>query len=102
MDKKEESKVKVFIKNYGVMVLLVINIVLFFRTCGMNNNTEKIEKKLKVIEQSIETKSTVTHEEIDALLERRLFDFLIYEDDIDKKKITLGQIKMKLDETGKK
>ena len=95
------EKIKTFVKEYGVLIILLLNIVLFFRTCGMNRSTEKVEKKLKEIETTIGTKSTLTIEDIDEKLERRLFDFLIYEDDIDKKKITLGQIKMKLDENKK-
>jgi hypothetical protein len=53
----------------------------------------KIEKKVDQIESS---SSTVSKQEIDSIVKTRLYDFLIFEEDLDRGKTSLSDIRLKI------
>lgn len=80
--------------------LLIGFFVLFILVQCSNNSTQKIINKNLVQElDSVKTElrfvkdNIVTKEEIKSQNKKMMFEFLIYEDDVDKGKISLSEIK---------
>ena len=94
------DKIKSFVSEYGLMIALGLIIILFFRTCGMNRDADKIKKEIKTLKIDIEyiKKNLATKKDIENQMETVMLDFLIYEDELDKRKITLSQIKQKIED----
>jgi hypothetical protein len=49
-------KILKFVKEYGTLIILLLTIVLFFRTCGMNVAHDKEMKELNKLNNSIDHK----------------------------------------------
>ena len=102
------------IKENFHFVVLAFLILIFFRQCGANRDMDKINKE----DKAIKTELVKANEKIDSLNtyisthtlnkeEMRkemtvvMFEFLIYEDDFDHKRISLSEIKEKIKENEK-
>jgi hypothetical protein len=83
--------------NYWAIVLLLI-IIIFFRQCGIRRDIDKIEKNVKVITVKIDSvqNTMVTRDQVKYEMDQTMFNFLIYEDDFDKGKSSLSDIKNKI------
>ena len=52
------DRVLEIVKKYGTLTILLMVMVIFFRTCGMNNNIENVKKEVinfKIINDTITT-----------------------------------------------
>ena len=82
------------LKEYSWAVTLVLVVLVLFRQCGVNRDVDRIEKSVKSIHQKVD--SIPSGDKIKQQMNEVMFDFLIYEDDFDKKKTSLSDIKQKI------
>lgn len=82
------------INRFALPVILLLTIIMFFRTCSTNNAVNKIEKRVNSIDSA--TSSTASKQEVDSIVKSRLYDFLIFEEDLDRGKTSLTDIKVKI------
>lgn len=89
------------IKDNIHFIVLGFLVIVFLRQCGVNNDIDRIEKQTKQISAKLDSINTLTKPEIRKEMRQIMFEFLIYEDDFDKRKISLSEIKGKLDSSEK-
>lgn len=80
--------------NFSIIVLCLL-VIVFFRQCGVNSEINKIKKQNIVISSHLD--SSVTKNEMKHEMRQVMFEFLIFEDDFDKGKASLSDIKSKID-----
>jgi hypothetical protein len=85
------------IKDNFNVILLCFLVLLFFRQCSVNSNVAKIKKENLEISAKLDSINTLTRGEMREEMNQVMFEFLIYEDDFDKKKISLSDIKNKIE-----
>jgi hypothetical protein len=89
------------IKDNFQFIVLGFLVIIFLRQCGVNNDIDRIEKENKAISAQIDSVNTLSKPEIRKEMRQVMFEFLIYEDDFDKKKISLSEIKNRLEDSEK-
>ena len=74
-----------------------------FKQCGVNREISRIDKEIKLITNSADSiqGSAITKDQLDKALKQNMFNFLIYEDDFDKGKTSLSDIKSKIEADNK-
>lgn len=82
------------LKDYSWAIMLALLVLVLFRQCGVNGDVDRIEKNVKLIQQKVD--SIPSGNKIKQQMNEVMFDFLIYEDDFDKKKTSLSDIKQKI------
>lgn len=87
------------IKNYSWLITILLLSVVFLKQCGVNREISRIDKEIKKITQSTDSiqGGLITRSEMDNALKQNMFNFLIYEDDFDKGKTSLSDIKSKIE-----
>jgi hypothetical protein len=85
-----------FKENSG-FICIGLFLLLFIKQCNVSSDQDKIQKDLKKITSRID--SIPSEAQIQKRLNETMFNFLIYEDDFDRKKISLSEIRSKLDVT---
>lgn len=85
-----------FVEKYGMLVLIVLATLTFFRTCSTSSTVNKLEKNVNSIDSTVRSGSTITDRDVDSIIKYRLYDFLIFEEDLDKGKTSLTDIKIKI------
>jgi 2-oxo-4-hydroxy-4-carboxy--5-ureidoimidazoline (OHCU) decarboxylase len=88
-----KEKINQIMESYGYPTMFVLSLIMFFRTCSTSTSVTRIEKRLESIDSSA---STVTKREVDSIVKSRLYDFLIFEEDLDKGKTSLSDIRIKI------
>lgn len=88
---------KEFIKKNFTIIVLIIVVLTFFKSCGDSRELSKLRNEVQVLKET-----QATQEEIELIQNKVMFEFLLYEDDIDNKKASLSDIKNKIDEFEKK
>lgn len=83
------------IKDNAVVIMIVIMVLLYFKQCSVSREVSKMKKDVEHLQSSLD--STATNDEIRKEIRESLFDFLIYETDLDNKKTTLTNIRQKVD-----
>lgn len=91
---------KKFLQENFTTIVLVLTILTFFKSCGDSREINKLKKELEVT--NLKMKELATKEQVEIISNKTMFDFLLYEDDLDKKKTSLSDIKNKVDELQKK
>jgi hypothetical protein len=91
------------IKEYSWAITLFLLLVVFLKQCGVNREVDRIDKEIKKITQSTDSiqESLITKDQMDNALKQNMFNFLIYEDDFDKGKTSLSDIKSKIENSNK-
>jgi hypothetical protein len=87
------------IKENSAVIMIVIMALLFLKQCGVSREMSKMRKEmseLASVSDSIKNE-TATREEIRLEMNKALFDFLIYETDLDNGKSSLSEIRSKID-----
>lgn len=94
------------IKENFQYIVLGFLVIVFFRQCGVNSEVSKIKKESRIANEQIIAKldsiNTLTKGEIRHEMNQVMFEFLIYEDDFDKKRVSLSEIKNKIEAGEKK
>ncbi len=88
------------IKDNFTVIVLCLLVIVFFRQCGVNSEISKIIKENARISANID--SMVTKEEMKKEMRQVMFEFLIYEDDFDKGKVSLSDLKNKIEDKNAK
>jgi hypothetical protein len=91
---------KKFIQENFTLIVLIIAVLGLFKSCGDGREIAKLRKELENTNSKMDKYATKA--EVEIISNKTMFDFLIYEDDIDKKKASLSDIKNKIDELEKK
>lgn len=93
------------IKDNFQYIVLVLLVFVFFKQCGIDREISKIKKEEitsnKVIVNKLDSINTLTKDEMRIEMRRVMFEFLIYEDDFDKKKTSLSEIKSRIETSEK-
>jgi len=87
------------IKENSTLIMIVIMVLLFLKQCGVSREMGKMRKEmaqLSAVSDSIKNE-TATRKEIRLEMNKALFDFLIYETDLDNGKSSLSEIRSKID-----
>ena len=84
------------IKNYSWAITLVLVLFVLLRQCGVNRDVDRIEKSVKSINNKVDSLVIPTKEDVRKEMNETMFNFLIYEDDFDKGKASLSDIKSKI------
>jgi hypothetical protein len=87
------------IKENSTLIMIVIMVLLFLKQCGVSREMGKMRKEmaqLSAVSDSIKNE-TATRKEIRLEMNKALFDFLIYETDLDNGKSSLSEIRSKVD-----
>ena len=84
------------IKNYSWAITLVLVLFVLLRQCGVNRDVDRIEKSVKSINSKVDSLVIPTKEDVRKEMNETMFNFLIYEDDFDKGKASLSDIKSKI------
>ena len=87
------EKIKSFSDAFALPIILVLCVLMFFRTCSTSSLVTKIEKQIQSMDT---TKSTLTNKDVDSIVKNRLYEFLIFEEDLDKGKTSLTDIRIKI------
>ncbi len=86
-----------------IYAITFFSLMCFFQTCGSKGKVTDNKKKIEVLETKVDSLIKITDAQPDATLikyemEQAMYKFLIYEDDLDKGKTSLSDIKSKIDE----
>lgn len=86
------------IKDYSWAITLSLSVLLFFKQCGLSRDIDKIQKNIKTISSNVDSLEAqqISKEDVKQTMNGVMFDFLIYEDDFDKGKASLSDIKSKI------
>ena len=84
------------IKNYSWAITLLLVLFILMRQCGVNRDIDRMEKSVKSINNKVDSLEIPSKEEIRKEMNETMFNFLIYEDDFDKGKASLSDIKSKI------
>ncbi len=83
--------------NYWI-ILLFLTVIIFFKQCSMRKDMDRIEKNVKTITEKTDSiqSTTVTRDQVKYEMNQTMFNFLIYEDDFDKGRSSLPDIRNKI------
>lgn len=85
-----------WIEKLGLPIVLVLSIFTFFRSCSTGATVNKLEKQVSKVDSLVSTGSTLSQREVDSIVKTRLYDFLIFEEDLDRGKTSLSDIRLKI------
>ena len=91
------------ITKFCIYAITFFSLMCFFQTCGSKGKVTDNKKKIEVLEVKVDSLINVVSAQPDATLienkmEQTMYKFLIFEDDLDKGKTSLSDIKSKIDE----
>lgn len=88
---------------HGQKLTLLIVLVIFIRSCTLSSNVsilksdnENLVKQINAL--SLKTDSLPDKSIINNIIEDNLYQFLIFEDDLDKGKTSLSEIKLRIEQ----
>lgn len=91
------------VQKYLIFAITFLSLMCFLQTCGSKGKVTDNKKKIEVLESKLDSLTGVVNgkpniDEIQYEMEQTMYDFLLYEDDLDKGKISLSEIKNRIDE----
>lgn len=94
--------IKKFLRDWGMVIIVPLVIFSFFSGCNAKRYAEESventeEMKVTIDSLNEELANRPTYKEVRDVMEEVMLDFLIYEDELDKKKITISQIKERIE-----
>lgn len=91
---------KLFIEKNFQVILLVFCLLFFLQQCSTSRKAEKAYKEAKAANAKVDSLINVgliTAEEARHISQQTMFEFLIYEEDVDKGRTSLSDIKNKIE-----
>jgi hypothetical protein len=88
-----------FIEKHFKLITLSLLVLLFIQQCGVSRKSEKAYKQAKLATTSIDSLimiGPVTANQVWNISQQTMFEFLIYEEDIDRGRTSLSDIKNKI------
>lgn len=61
------QKLELFLQNHGTKVLLVLLILIYFKSCGVDRELTKVNKELKASQEILKTLTTAKQLQIEGL-----------------------------------
>ncbi len=89
-----------FIEKHFKVIVLGFLFILFVQQCSVSRKADKAYKQAKVaadVTDSLVKAGPVTAAEVKHISQQTMFEFLIYEEDVDKGKTSLSDIKNKIE-----
>lgn len=83
------------LKENSWLISLVLVSLVFLKQCSISSDQDKIQKDIRKITGKID--SLPSQNQIQETMNQTMFNFLIFEDDFDHKKVSLSEIKSKID-----
>lgn len=90
------------IKEKSHIIFIVISVLLFFNwisNCTSIKRSEEFSNKMELNIKNLQTEQTIFLKEQNILLEKKFLEFIINEENIREKKITIDSLKNKLNNT---
>jgi len=92
------KKINAFIKEYGMIIVLILSILMFFRTCSISNEQQKITKQVKAVEQKVDSipSKFITKADVKQIMETTVsWESLVVEELSDKNKVPVNELRYK-------
>jgi hypothetical protein len=89
-----------FIEKYFKLIVLGFLCILFVQQCSVSRKAEKAYKQAKTSTETVDSLikvGPVTAAQVRYISQQTMFEFLIYEEDVDKGRTSLSDIKNKID-----
>ena len=91
------------VQKFLIFAILFFSLMCFFQTCGSKGKVRDNKKSIEVLNTKVDSLIKVVDskpnaKEIQYEMEQTMYKYLIYEDDLDKGKTSLSDIKSKIDE----
>ena len=88
---------------YVIPAMAFFVLICFFQTCGTKGRIVDVKKQNIQLHNKVDSLQTIvnslpTHVQVEHEMEQVMYKFLIYEDDLDKGKVSLSEIKNRIDE----
>jgi arsenate reductase-like glutaredoxin family protein len=91
---------KQFIEKNFKLILLFFCVLFFLQQCSTSRKADKAYKQAKLAQESVDSlikAGPLTAEQVHHISQQVMFEFLIYEEDIDKGRASLSDIKNKIE-----
>lgn len=91
------------VQKFCIFAILFFSLMCFFQTCGSKGKVRDNKKEIEVLNTKVDSLIKVVDskpnaKEIQYEMEQTMYKYLIYEDDLDKGKTSLSEIKNRIDE----
>jgi hypothetical protein len=89
-----------FIEKYFKLIVLGFLFILFVQQCSVSRKADKAYKQAKASTETVDSlvkMGPVTAGQVKHISQQTMFEFLIYEEDVDKGKTSLSDIKNKIE-----
>ena len=89
-----------FIEKHFNLIVLGFLLILFVQQCGVSRKSEKAYKQAKLATEMVDSlvkAGPVTADQVKHISQQTMFEFLNYEEDVDKGKTSLSDIKNKIE-----
>lgn len=84
------KKITDFLKDYGILILVILSCLILMKDCGTSNSVSKIKKDV----DSLKTK-TLDKKDVELLIkETPALESLILEEDVDQKRVSFESLKL--------
>jgi hypothetical protein len=89
-----------FIEKHFKLIVLGFLVLLFIQQCGVSRKSEKAYKQAKLATETVDSLVKIgpaTADQVKHISQQTMFEFLIYEEDVDKGRTSLSDIKNKIE-----
>ena len=88
---------------YVIPAIAFFVLLCFFQTCGSKGKTHDVKVQVESLQKTVDSLHVILNskpsaEEVEYEMVQTMYKFLIYEDDLDKGKVSLSEIKNRIDE----
>ena len=88
---------------YVVPAIAFFTLLCFLQTCGTKGKIKDNKKAIESLNTQVDSLTKVldskpSNEDVNYIMEQTMYKFLIYEEDLDKGRVSLSEIKNRIDE----
>jgi len=88
---------------YVIPSIAFFTLLCFFQTCGSKGKITDNKKEIQLLQSKVDSLQSLivakpSREEVTYEMEQTMYKFLIYEEDLDKGRVSLSEIKNRIDE----
>lgn len=104
------NKIKIFLENNYLFIIIFISLLFAMNMCSNRSTIEKITKNSNIELQAVKDSLAILSNRINNIPSRQqfkidnqvlMYEFLQFEDDLDKGKISLSELKLRLEDMRK-
>ena len=87
----------------AIYIVMFFSVLCFFQTCGSKGKTIDNKKEIQSLRNQVDSLTKVVSvkpsvEQVNYEMVQTMYKFLIYEEDLDKGRVSLSEIKNRIDE----